>query len=672
MHVMTNSLAKCCSAAVAAGLICLGSGAFETLGQRQGDGYEILYGTKMEPGRDARGDGREGRWFSVTGIEGSAGFDMLHNRIDITIDPATEFVAGTVDATFRVSTASLDSIFLHLKDNMTADSVWMDESPLLFSRSQGKVSIDLSGTYSQDDILTVRISYSGYPDQGLRFRDEAIYNLSEPDLARNWFPCYDEPWDKVTSEMIVTVPDTLFCASNGLLISETNNGDGTKTFHWSTLYRHPTYTISIAISNYVSFSHWYHYTPSDSMEMPYYVYPRKLAAAQASFSNAPDMMEFYSDMFGQYPFLNEVYGTALVPLLGAMENFTCTSFGSGLIWGTHDNDWVVAHEMAHSWFGNSVTMSDWREIWLNEGFATYADALWHEHIGGRAALNSRMVEFRDNYFVEDATNRFPIYDPDWMWGATVYEKGAWILHMLRYLMGDSAFFDALRSYHASYAYNNASIDDFRAACETVSGLDLTNFFLEWVYQAGYPEYEYSWNSFSDGSGYQLNLNVVQTQVAAPVFTIPIEILVTTSAGDSVFRLPVSHNVENYRMAFSEEPISLTFDPDSQILKTAVQVPAGVSSRPPSSGLSVVLYPNPTNGPARVDFFLPEPGDAVLEIFDVSGRLMWRNSKKNLPADRNSFDLDDGSMRAFLPRSGVYFYKLQSRKYSSTGKLTVVR
>jgi aminopeptidase N len=394
------------------------SGANES--REQDDSYRLLYGEKqhtwarraIEPSSLARP------------AAAAAGFDMLHYTIDIAIDPVAKSVAGSVDARFAIAAASLDSIFLHLNSGMNVSGVSLGATPLAYAHTSGIIYIDLGGTYTVGDTLTVSVDYDGFPvAQGLRFHPKVVYNLSEPDLARNWFPCYDEPWDKATSEMIATVPDNRFCASNGLLLSEVDNLDGTKTYHWRTNYRSSTYLISVAAAQYATFSHWYHYAPGDSMEMPYWVYPEKLAAAQVDFAPAPAMMQFFSATYGEYPFLAEKYGTALAAVGGAMENFTCTTYGAVLVTGDNRYDWVVAHELAHSWWGNSVTMADWEHIWLNEGFAVYGDALWAEHVGGWPALQARLDHYTSEYFAEDATDRFPIYDPVIRFGATVYEKG---------------------------------------------------------------------------------------------------------------------------------------------------------------------------------------------------------------------------------------------------------
>jgi aminopeptidase N len=553
----------------------------------------------------------------------------------------------------------------------------MGAVPLAFTRPPNRIHILLGAAHTFGDTLTVRVDYGGAPvQQGLRFYPKVAYNVSEPDMARNWFPCYDEPWDKATSEMICTVPGSLYCASNGNLLSVTDRPDGKKTYHWKTAYLHSTYLVSVAVSAYSQFSQWYRYSDTDSMPMPYYVYPEKLAAAQVSFSNAPAMMAFFSDTFGEYPFLAEKYGTALADLNGGMENITCTTYGQTLVTGTHAYDWVTAHEMAHSWFGNSVTLADWKNVWLNEGFATYADALWHEHAGGESALNARMSSFKSQYFAEDAASRFPVYDPLNLWGATVYEKGAWVLHMLRYLIGDTSFFDALRLYYQTYAYSNATTEDFQTVCESVSGMDLDSFFGEWVYQAGYPEYEYAWTAFSDGSSYRLDFHLDQTQTAAPVFTIPVEIRVTTTLGTSVLRLPVTGAHEVYQLTLDGEPLDVEFDPFERILKTASEIPTGIAvdrTNPnrPTPSIAARVSPNPALGEATIEFLLDEAGEVALDVYDVAGRRVASLRRAALPAGWNALAVGAGA-DARIERGGVYFYRLRSGARSATGKFTLLR
>jgi aminopeptidase N len=600
-------------------------------------------------------------------------FDVVHYLIDIEVFPESAFISGTVETTFLVRNP-LDSLFLHLRENMTVTGVLLDGAPIPFARPNGRVSIATGAVRNPGETIAMTVSYAGNPvSTGLRFMAGSIYNVSEPDMARNWFPCYDEPWDKATTETKITVPDTLFCASNGLLEEITDNQDGTKTYDWKTRYPHTTYTTSIAVGEYTVFSHWHHFAGGDSMPMPYYVNPQDLTNAQATFSHAPQMMSLFASLFGEYPFIDEQYGTAAVRMNGAMENFICTIIDKRRIDGTLDHDWVLAHEMSHSWFGNSVTMQDWPDIWLNEGFATYADALWAEHEGGREAYRDRMAFFKEEYLAEDAQNRFPTYNPEFLWGATVYEKGAWVLHMLRHIIGDAAFFQSLRDYHTLYEYGIATTDDFRAVCESVSARDLGAFFDEWVYQAGYPEYRFSWWNAGGGGTPAISLRVQQVQQNAPVFTTPVDVKIITTDGDTLAHIDICSSDDLFGIGLKGDPLGVAFDPDNWVLKSAEEVATATLTDMPRSAVIVRVSPNPaTAGSVRFDFFLPRSSPVVIELYDAMGRKIADVLRETRAPAWNTAFWKPGSGEHSKPGSGVYFYRLRAGNSVATGKVTLMR
>jgi len=340
----------------------------------------------------------------------------------------------------------------------------------------------------------LEVSYNGMPRKGFYFSGTSIHTHCEPkewtdrSWARYWFPCKAVPWDKATSETITKVPSGMIVASNGLLVDVVENRrDLTTTYHWREEYPISTYLISLAISDYYTFSdHW------GDVELTYFVYPYLAGAAPSDFSDVPDMMSFYSERICPYPF--EKYGMACAEIPGGMENQTITTINPYLVTGHKTFNWLYAHELAHQWWGDLVTLSDWREIWLNEGFATYFDALYTEHSSGKISFISKLKSFRDEYLNNLFQEDFPIYAPDYMWGATVYEKGALVLHMLRNIVGDENFWTIIQSYAKEFAYSNATIADFIKICEETYGEDLEWFFDEWIYQKGYPEYNLSWFS----------------------------------------------------------------------------------------------------------------------------------------------------------------------------------
>jgi len=431
-----------------------------------------------------------------------ADFDVNYYQINLNIDPTAEIISGNVTTKATSNISGLSEITLDFFDNMNVDSVVSEGDTLNFTHSDNKLVITLAGVYDPGASFSVTVYYSGHPltaggfksfDFGQHQGFPMISALSQPFGSPAWWPCKDDPNDKADSvDIIITVPDTFVVASNGKLISETVNADSTKTFFWAERYPISNYLVSLAITNYEVFSDYYKYSDTDSMEVVYYVYPEHLAEAEEDFNITVDAIQYFSSIIGEYPFIDEKYGMAEFTWGGAMEHQTCTSYGQGLISGNHRYDSYLVHELAHQWFGDLVTMKRWSHIWLNEGFASYSEALWFGHVGGEQAYFDYMNEFDQglfptSVFVYDSTNIGELFS------RTVYDKGAWVLHMLRHVMGDSAFFDALINYKDVFAFGTATTEDFRDVCEVEYGHDLNWFFDQWVYGRYRPSYEFVWS-----------------------------------------------------------------------------------------------------------------------------------------------------------------------------------
>jgi len=496
-------------------------------------------------------------------------FDILHYRFDWTFDFASQFLKGRAVIKSQSLVDNLDKILLHLEDNMVVTQISQNLNPISFIHSNDLLEIFLDKSYQDGDEFEVEIAYHGNPQGGLNFSlhesQPIIWSLDEPTMARNWMPCYDLPDDKVTAEMHITVPKDMIVASNGSLIDVIENFDSTVTFVWRENYPISTYLLSVAATNYVTFYDDY-FSGAKTMKVHFYAYPEHLAQAQEDFSITVPMIEFYSDLFGEYPFLDEKYGMAEIPGRASMEHQTCTSLSSALVTGAHIYDWIVAHELAHQWWGDLVTLTDWADIWLNEGFATYSDALWQEHLYGFEGLKSRMADFQRIYFTQHQGPDHPIYDPPLghLFCEIEYEKGAWALHMLRFVVGDSNFFSILRKYAQDYAYSNATTEDFRSVCEMIYGADLKWFFDQWIYGAGYPTYRYGW-AYSGGNKVRVVIN--QTQEDFPMFKMPLEIqfVFPSRKEKRVVWVENEHNIFDFIL--EERPSDVLFDPDSWTLCT---------------------------------------------------------------------------------------------------------
>jgi aminopeptidase N len=300
------------------------------------------------------------------------------------------------------------------------------------------------------------------------------------------------------------------------------------------------------------------------MEIIYFVYPEDLIIAQEDFTVTPSMIEFYSSIFIEYPFLKEKYGMAEIPGSTAIEHQTCTSYPSKLITGTHRYDWIIAHELAHQWWGDLVTLLDWPDIWLNEGFATYSDALWHEYIYGFEGLKSRMIDFKNIYFTYHQGAEHPIYNPPLghLFCSIEYEKAAWVLHMLRFITGDSKFWNILRRYALLYAYGNASTKDFQQVCEEIYGGSLDWFFNEWIYESGYPIYQFGWGVISSN---KIRIVINQIQENFPIFRMPIELKFVFPSKEIKKVIWVEKKYNIFEFSFKQKPLQVLFDPNNWIL-----------------------------------------------------------------------------------------------------------
>jgi hypothetical protein len=387
------------------------------------------------------------------------------------------------------------------------------------------------------------------------------------------------------------------------------------------------------------------------MPLHYFAYPEKYDAAVEDFSVTPAMIGYFASVFGEYPFFEEQYGMAMIPFGGAMEHQTMTSYGAGLVRGNHAYDWVVAHELAHQWWGDMVTPVEWADVWLNEGFASYSEALWAGNVGGAG-------EYRFTMSTMDHDFSGPLYDPESLFSGTVYDKGAWVVHMLRGLLGDEDFFAVLRSHASGSAYGNVSTAGFQETCESVSGLDLDWFFEEWVYEDwDRPDYRWSWGVRPGANGPVVQVTVRQVQ-AGPAFRMPLPLAFLSASGDTAWHvLDVFLPSQEFEFEVAEAPADLALDPLGWVLKRA----SSVNNVPdPASGLRAVLdpvYPNPGGGLQSVPYAVAVSGRMSLEVYDVSGCLV-RTLFEGESGAGNFTAIWDGRRSDGRPApSGVYLARL---------------
>jgi len=476
-------------------------------------------------------------------------FDVKHIKAELTIDTKKREVHGKVTHTLSPLHPYLTQLELDCGPELKVTKVTLGAgpTPCEFTAKGDKLSVKLDKAYGPGDTIDLAIHYHGSPERGLYFvlpeapypeKRLSFWTQGESEDTHCWIPCYDYPNDRATSEMIITVEKPLFVLSNGTLAETTENGGNTKTYHWKMDVPHASYLISLAGSDFAV----YHDRVGE-LPLDYYV-ARHVdeATARRFMGKTPQMIRFFGEKTGQpYPYVK--YAQVCVPdfIAGGMENITATTMTESAL---HDEiaalegdaDGLVAHELAHQWFGDLLTCKDWSHIWLNEGFASYFDPLFAEHDRGEDAFRLELNGSLKGYLGGDQGYRRPLVELRYessmdMFDGVTYAKGACVLHALRGLLGDEAWWKGIRRYVAAHKFQVVDSDDFRKAMEAASGKDLKWFFDQWVYKAGHPELKVRWH-FEDADK-TIRIQVQQTQAIddqTPLFRLPTTLEITEDAG----------------------------------------------------------------------------------------------------------------------------------------------
>ena len=613
----------------------------------------------------------------ISSAQSSPPFDVVSYRLDLSAAMVNEDFGGRNLMTL-VLKAPADSVVLY-QLKLRIDSIKVDGIPSSFvaSDSLEQLTVRLGASRSVGDTLRIDISYRRIP--GIQrsttrlgyfyFQASAVnlpanlgYTMSEPREARCWMPCYDEPWEKATAEINVTVPEGYVAASNGKLLGTTANGNGTVTWRWREDHQIATYLMCATISQWTNPTVTYVRAPGDTIPVQYFVWARDSTVTANYLPTVRQMIANLGALFGPYPW--DKYAMACVTPFGygGMEHQSVTTMNAGV--QTSEN--VVVHELAHQWWGDLVTCGTWMDIWLNESFATYSEALWKESIGGSPVLKSYMKSLeRFNFGSWSGT----IYDPEGqqfpLFSTSVYTKGAWVLHTLRGAIGDSAFFRSLRKWRELYSGKSAVTDEFRGAVESVVGKDMGWFFNQWIYGKGWPVYStaYRWESDT------LFLNIYQQQPAGwPTFSMPVPVRAYAPGRDTTIIVWDSLRTQYCRFPLTFSPDSVVLDPDSWILKQrgATVSVAEEGNAPARFGL-LQNYPNPFNPSTSIRYELPDPSYVKLDVFDILGGAVATLVDGNQTAGGYSVRFD-GSRLA----SGVYLYRLQVHPSNGAPMLTAIR
>ena len=558
-------------------------------------------------------------------------YDVKYQRLEFTVDPNVAFISGDITSYFEAK-ENMDEITFELSDNMVVSQILQRGSSLSFvQNSDDEVVITFPVTQNIGVLDSLTISYSGNPissgfgsfEQGTHNGDPVIWTLSEPYGAKGWWPCKQDLNDKVDMiDVYITTPqynasnEEYIAVSNGLEQSQVVNGNN-KTTHFKHQYPIPAYLIAIAVTNYEVYSHEVA-NNGNPFDVVNYVYPEDLAYAQANTGVTVDIMDLFTNLFEEYPYASEKYGHAQFGWGGGMEH-TTVSFMGGFSRG------LVAHELAHQWYGDKITCGSWKDIWLNEGFATYLSGLVIEDFDGDSAFRS----WRSGK-INSATsqNGGAVYIPDQdttdvgriFSSRLSYNKPSMVLHMLRRKLGDATFFQGMQEYLSdpNLAYGYAKTPDFVTKMENVSSVDLTEFFDDWIYNQGYPSYSISWHQIN-ATQVSVQINQTQSHASVSYFEAPVPIRLH-GANNEVLDVVLDNtsNGENFLVDVTFPVTLLLFDPELHLISKNNSVVLGIDEVDMSSSFLVV--PNPT----KLDFLIEKPDDVTISrilIYDALGRIV---------------------------------------------------
>ena len=579
---------------------------------------------------------------------GDQKIDVKYHKLNLAIDHNLKYIKGSVFTTFMAKESISKAIF-DLSSALKVDSVKSSGLKLGFTKSGEQISVSLNKTLNPNESLSLEIFYQGTPKSSAfgsfsvathgTSKSPVVWSLSEPYGAPDWWPCKDDPSDKIDSvDVWITMNQSFVSVSNGILKAVEANPNDTKTYKWKNVNPISHYLISIACSNYTLYQNTFTYN-GKTMPVSHYIYPELLTNnLKSQLDQTVDMLKFFSDTFGEYPFMNEKYGHAMCNFGGGMEHQTVSSMGGF-------NVDLISHELAHQWFGDKITCKTWADIFMNEAFASYSEALYQEYKNGYpkywVAISDHLTRAKkvtEPIFISNPANENLIFD-----FALTYGKGAVVLHMLRGVLGKETFFKLLKDFQNSeFAYKAASIDDFRVFAEKNTGKDLKYFFDEWIYGVSYPKYQFGWRQTSANS---VSIDISQTKLNTnpSFFKMPIEYKLTFESGKeqmvTIFNEEISKTYEINNLP--EKVTSILFDPNDLIMKE-LTIKSTVTSLEPAINESK-LYPNPSQ-----DYFEINLIAEKVEIYNESGQ-----NVKSIEHPTKKINIQD-------IQSGVYVVKIYSK------------
>jgi len=608
-------------------------------------------------------------------------FDVLNYDLGLDIfhcytSPYPRSFTGSCLITFRVD-STLNSIELDA-DNTSLQIVSVGMNGTSFSHEDNILTVSLDGTYHTGDTAHVFLRYNhlNVIDYAFNVGNGFVFTDCEPEGARKWFPCYDKPSDKATLNLRAKVPANVKLGSNGSLADSVVVADSL-WYSWVSI--DPISTYLMVMTSRVNYNldivYWHKPGfPLDSVPMRFYSNPNENPDAMEQM--IIPLTDYYYSLFGDHPFEKNGFAS-LNPQFqwGGMENQSLTSICQGCWYSS-----LIAHEYAHQWFGDMITCATWADLWLNEGFATYIEALWTGEVSGQQAYIDEL-EGNAAYYLS-ANPGWPISDPDWATNppgndvlfnyAITYMKGSCVLYMYRYVVGDELFFSSLYDYAndtENFRYQTATIPDFIDKMNQSTGQDLNWFFEEWLYQPNHPVYDNSYSFENMGGGlWNVHFYTEQVQTGADFFSMPVELKISFSdASDTIVQVMNDINGQGFTFQFDKHPVSLTFDPHNQIILKQATTVVSTENQAIKRTFLYKPEPNPAGNTTIIPFDLAKAGDVNLIVCDLSGKQHFASQLKNLAAGshRQNINLSGFS-------SGTYIITMESSAGTMSAKLMVIK
>ncbi len=574
------------------------------------------------------------------------------------IDPAVRYISGHVNTLFIPVQTNQTQISLDLSDSLMVDSVLYNDTKLNFTHSDNLLQIDFPTTLVKGNLYNADIYYHGIPGNSgfgsfvqMKHGPDsipALWTLSEPFGASDWFPCKNSLEDKVDSlDIIVTTPEAYQCAANGVLIS-TVTSDNKTTYHWKHRYPIATYLIGIAVTKYFIYTDRI-IIGGDTLNVMNFVWREDSLNARTYIPDLYPAMAIFDSLFGEYPFKKEKYGHAQFGWGGGMEHQTIsfvTDFSFDLL----------AHECAHQWFGDKITCGSWSDIFLNEGFAVFATGLCYQNLFDgqwwypwrRKGIDLVTSKPNGSIYVNNSGSLGNIFDY-----RTTYVKGGLFLHQLRYQIGEKAFFKGIKEYinDTSLIYQFANIENLQKHLEKTSDKDLTYYFDQWYYGQGYPSYRVEWSQNENGK-VRIILGQTQSDKSVPFFKLLVPVQLKNSNNDTIILLDHKYSGEEFEFTLPFTIDSLIIDPELHLISAN-----NVVQRVPalSDKSNVIMYPNPSDGSLTISFSNMLNPLETIELYDILGRKILYSSPVISP-DQISVQYDFSSLA-----KGTYFLRIVTKE-----------